>query len=266
MTDWKTGTAGIGGPKKVPYIRFGTGAKHFVILPGVSAEPLLASAAAVARQYEDFGTEYTVTLIDRTDPLREGVTVGDMADDAAAAMLCMGITQAYVFGASQGGMIAMLLAARYPHLVRALAIGSSAAYIPPESGGTMDGWASFAESGDTLGLTRAFCGRLYSPETVRALLPQADALAAGVSPAGCRRFLVQTKACIGFDVRDELKYVRCPALALVPEEDRVIPAGAQCETARLLRAETVVLPGAAHAAYDEIPDYPARLKRFFDRR
>ena len=48
-------------------------------------------------------------------------TLEDMADDAAGLLRALDIAPAHVVGASMGGMIAQLLAARHPELVRSLA-------------------------------------------------------------------------------------------------------------------------------------------------
>jgi pimeloyl-ACP methyl ester carboxylesterase len=53
-------------------------------------------------------------------PLRTPYTLGDMADDAIGLIDGLGIAQAHVVGASMGGMIAQVLAARFPQRVLSL--------------------------------------------------------------------------------------------------------------------------------------------------
>ena len=61
-------------------------------------------------------------------------TLEDMADDAAALLDHLGIDRAHVVGASMGGMIAQIFAARHAHRTNALGIifsSNNSAFLPP---------------------------------------------------------------------------------------------------------------------------------------
>ena len=61
-------------------------------------------------------------------------TLEDMADDAAALLDHLGVEQAHVVGASMGGMIAQIFAARYSRRTKALGIifsSNNSAFLPP---------------------------------------------------------------------------------------------------------------------------------------
>jgi pimeloyl-ACP methyl ester carboxylesterase len=58
----------------------------------------------------------------------------DMADDAAAVLDHLGIDRAHVVGASMGGMIVQIFAARFAHRTRSLAVifsSNNRAFLPP---------------------------------------------------------------------------------------------------------------------------------------
>ena len=58
----------------------------------------------------------------------------DMADDAAAVLDHLGIERAHIVGASMGGMIAQIFAARFPQRTRTLGVifsSNNAAFLPP---------------------------------------------------------------------------------------------------------------------------------------
>ena len=65
---------------------------------------------------------------------RAGYTLEDMADDAAALLDHLDIKQAHIVGASMGGMIAQIFAARFPERTKTLAIlfsSNNSAFLPP---------------------------------------------------------------------------------------------------------------------------------------
>ena len=61
-------------------------------------------------------------------------TLEDMADDAAALLDHLDIERAHIVGASMGGMIAQIFAARFPHRTRTLGLifsSNNQAFLPP---------------------------------------------------------------------------------------------------------------------------------------
>jgi pimeloyl-ACP methyl ester carboxylesterase len=61
-------------------------------------------------------------------------TLDDMADDAAAVLDHLNINRAHIVGASMGGMIAQVFAARFPERARTLAVifsSNNSAFLPP---------------------------------------------------------------------------------------------------------------------------------------
>ena len=114
------------------YCRFGFGNKTFVILPGLSVQSVIRAKEAVEASYAMMGGDFTTYLFDRKYEVSEGYTIYDMADDTAKAMKELGLKDVYLFGASQGGMIAMTIAIRYPELVKKLVLGNTSSHVKPE--------------------------------------------------------------------------------------------------------------------------------------
>lgn len=118
---------------EMEYFRFGQGSRTAVILPGLSVTSVMGSRESIAKQYAAWNSAFTTYLFDRRKDLPETYSVYDMARDTADAMRVLGLSDVCLFGASQGGMIALVLTIENPDLVGRLALGStSAAMTFPE--------------------------------------------------------------------------------------------------------------------------------------
>ena len=251
----------------MPYFRFGQGKKTFVILPGLSLQPVTAAADAVASAYKAFEKDYTVYVFDRRSDLPPVYSISDMAADTAKAFEALGLEQVYLFGASQGGMIAMTLALEKPALVRRLALGSTAARVTPTMQKTLDAWLRLAEQKDGVGLYLAFGEKIYPPALFNALRSMLAEAGKTVPDADFARFAVLAGSIQTFDLSDRLSSLRCPVLALGASDDAVLGENAAEELFEKLGdrpdVQTYLYTDRGHAAYDTAPDYKDRLLRFF---
>ena len=130
------------------YLKFGNGRKNLVILPGLSVQSVLLYSSSVVKQYERFTKDFTVYLFDRRINLPQEYSVSDMADDTAQAVKYLGLKNIYLFGASQGGMIAMDIAIKNVGLVEKLVLASTAMHMDEKSVSIVDDWIKLAENHD----------------------------------------------------------------------------------------------------------------------
>ena len=245
------------------YVIFGEGRKSLVILPGISVKPITLSAAVLRDGFQRFTEEYTVYIFDRRTGLADGCTVESMTDDTADAMTALGISGAYVFGASQGGMMALCIAADHPKLVGKAVIASSSPANNARSEAVFSSWAAAVRKKDAEKLDRLFLKDVYSPATAALLagLPKTDEDRAGEEEL--RRFGILLDACRDFDVTGRLHKIRCPLLAVGSEKDAVFGAEGTRLIAEKTGGECFLYEGFSHAVYDEAPDFRDRMKKFF---
>lgn len=251
---------------EMQYFRFGTGARPFVILPGLSVQSVMGAAEAVAGAYADFAEDYTVYVFDRRSELPAAYSVYQMGLDTAEAMRALGLFGADVFGASQGGMMAQVIAIEAPELVHRLVLGSTTSHIKPEDEPVFDEWLQLARAKDGPALYDAF-GKAIYPEAVYQQYREA-LLAAGatVTDEEFRRFITLTEGMRGFNVTDKLDRIRCPVLVIGVLEDAVLESDATMEIAVKLDEKPgfslYLYTGYGHAAFDTAPDYRERMLRF----
>ena len=114
------------------YIRFGEGNRTMVILPGLSLKPIAASAKAVIDAYQVFAKDYTVYLFDRRTDILDSYSIEEMAEDTITRIEELGLKDLYLFGVSQGGMIAQYIALKQKDLVKKLVLASTTSRFPNE--------------------------------------------------------------------------------------------------------------------------------------
>ncbi len=261
----KTDTVFTGGVE-MSYFSFGTGKKSLVILPGIDVKSVLTAAKAVENAYRCFADEYTVYVFDRRRNLPQRYSIREMADDTAEVMRYLGIRDADVFGASQGGMMAQCIAANAPELVHAMVLGSTTARCNDTIRRTCERWTALARAHDVTGLTADFIDNLYSDNTIRQYRDFLMHMNDRVGEEDIARFIILAQAIIGFDARPELKRVQCPTLVIGVEGDRAVGTEASRELAGILGCELYLYgDGYGHCVFDEAPDYKQRLAEFFRR-
>ena len=245
------------------YLKFGTGSKIMVILPGLSLCSVIRSARAIVKAYSVFSKDYTVYLFDRKKEIERGYTVYDMAEDSALALKTLKLNGVYLLGVSQGGMIAEVLAIRYPELIKKLVLSSTLSRLNDTAKKTLFLWGNIAATGDHVKLNENIFSKIYSKETLDnnkvllALLKQEG------SEEDCKRFVILADATNGFDVNDELDKIKCKTLVIGAENDAVVTGNSSREMAEKLNCDLYMYDKYGHAVYDEAPDFKERVAEFF---
>lgn len=248
---------------EMDYISFGKGEKTFVILPGLSVHSVMGLSGAVEAAYSVFEDEYTVYLFDRKKNIESGYTIREMASDTAAAMSSLGLSSSAVFGASQGGMIAIYLASGHPELVSELILGSTLSRPNDTFLSVGSEWLKKAEERDEEGLLESFVDAVYSESTLSLYRESLIASNRGITEEEWERFIILASSCLDYNSYDELGKIKCPVLVIGCEGDRVVTAASSREIASALGCEIYIYPSTyGHAVYDEAPDYKERCLGF----
>ena len=248
------------------YFKFGQGERTLVIIPGLSVQSVMISANAVVSAYQPLTNDFTIYVFDRRKELPASYSVREMARDTAEAFRALGLRQASVFGASQGGMIAMTMAIENPDLVQKLALCSTAARMTEARYQAVEKWINLAKAGDATSLYLAFGEAIFTRKTFEQLRAFLIETAKSVTDEDLRRFIILAEALKDFDVSDELENISCPVLLVGSKDDRVLGADATEEIAERLNDKPGfalhMYEGFGHAAYDTAPDFKERMLRF----
>lgn len=251
------------GDTEMDYAVFGSGKQCFVILPGISVHSVMGSADAIAEAYQAFSEAYTVYVFDRVKDIKSGYTVRDMAEDTAVAMQALNLTEANVFGASQGGMIALCLAIDHPEMVHKMILGSTLAKANDTCRQVAEEWIQLAKAKDEEDLLAGFADKVYSEATLKAYREALISSNRGISDEEYQRFISLAEACVSFDCYDELSAIQCPVLVLGSEGDQVVTAEGSKQISEALGCEIHLYDDSyGHGVYDEASDYKQRCIDF----
>lgn len=248
---------------EMDYIKFGTGKKPFVIIPGLSLRSILFSASTIATTYSTFSEDYTIYVFDRKREIEPNYSIKDMAMDTANAMKILGIKGAYMLGTSQGGMICQYIAILYPELISAMVLGSTLCRANDTSKKVISSWVSYGEKRDVQGLNRSIFNNIYSEEHLEAHSRAFELIENDGTEKEMERFVILAKACLDFDCYNSLNKIHCPVFVIGDNNDKVVTAEASVEIAEKLNCQLYMYQGYSHAVYDEALDYRDRIWEFF---
>ena len=192
------------------YFRFGNGKNTLVILPGLSVQSVMGSAKAVAGAYRCLTDDFTIWLFDRRNELPASYSVRDMARDMTVVLRVLGLDKVCVFGASQGGMIAMDMAISSPELLRKLVLVSTSARITDEKFRAIEEWTALAEAGKKKELYLAFGEAIYPKGLFESSKELLTAVSETVTDEELERFVILARGVKSHNVYDELEKIACP--------------------------------------------------------
>jgi len=197
----------------------------------------------------------------------------DMAQDAAALLDALGIENAHIVGASMGGMIAQIVAAKHPKHTRSLVSimsttgnrslpqakpeAMAALMTPPASDSREDRIAAGMKAWRVIGSP----GYPATDDELReAITREIDRVP--YDPAGFARQFVAIVAATPRN--DILKSVTCPALVIHGAADPLVPVeGGKDTAASIPGAQLTIVPGMAHDFTDAlVPIYLEHVGAF----
>ena len=260
----KNGTLKIGGTT-MDYIRFGTGERILVMMPGLGdgLRSMKGTALPMAFMYREFARDFTVYAFSRKNALPEGYTTRDMARDQAEAMEQLGFQKADIFGVSMGGMIAQYLAIDYPEKVNKLILTVTSARPNPILTESIEEWVSSAKREDHTSLMDSNVRRIYSDGYYRKNKWMVPIMGKLTKPKCYDRFFVQADACLTHDAYESLNQIQTPTLVIGGEKDISLGGDASREIAeKMPGAELRMYAQWGHGLYEEAKDFNQAVLNF----
>ncbi len=239
---------------QMEYIRFGSGKKILIMLPGLgdSLRSMKGTALPMALLYREFAKVYTVYVFSRKSPLPAGCSTRDMARHQAEAMDLLKIPQADIFGVSMGGMIAQHLAIDFPEKVGKLVLAVTAAQPNPVLTESVTEWITLAQADNHTGFMASNLRRIYSEGYCRKNRWLVPLLGKLTKPKSYDCFYIQADACLTHNTYPHLHQIQAPTLIIGGEKDLALGGDASREMAEaIVQAKLTMFPQWGHGLYEE---------------
>jgi len=233
---------------------------HYDMFGRRNGEPVLliqglgADSRGWLLQRPAIGSRYRGIVFDNRGVGRSGKPVGSydleqMAADAVSVLDAAGIESAHVIGASMGGVIAQIMAVRYPERVRSLVLACTACRHLGWRRELLEEWAAVAQARGMRSFASENMRWLVGPRALRRFWPAFGVLTPLAISAPAHSFVSQVNAILDMDdsVRDLLHTIEVPTLVLVGSQDILTPQADAEEIAELIPdSELAIVQGAAH--------------------
>lgn len=249
----------------VDYIRFGSGPKTLVMIPGVGdgLKTVKGMALPFAFLYRSLAKDFTVYVFSRRRILSPGMTTRDMAEDLNSALEKLGIYSAALSGVSQGGMISQWLTIDHPDKVGKLVLTVTLSRSNAVVRDVINRWTAMADQGDYRGIMLDTAERSYSGKRLKKARLEYRLLSSIGKPKSFDRFRIQAESCLTHDAYDLLDRITCPVLVIGGKEDKIVTGEASVEIAgRIPDCELFLYDGLGHGLYEEAPDFLQRMSDF----
>ncbi len=247
-------------------VRFGTGKKTLVMIPGVGDgfQTVKGVALPMAWQYRKLTRDFTVIVFSRPRLLPSACTTREMASWLAAAMQELRLPPSCVLGISQGGMIAQYLAIDHPEMVERLILTVTTGRRNAVLEKAIAHWKDLAARGDYSGILLDTAERSYTPERLKSVKRMYLALGSFAKVKDFTRFITEADSCLAHDAWKELPRISCPTLVIGGTKDAIVSGSASEELAeRIPGSEIYMYEGLSHGLYEEADDFLDRVTAFF---
>lgn len=250
---------------EMEYVTFGNGTQPFIIIPGLgdALKTVRGTAVPFSYMYRTYAKYFKVYLFSRKNMIPKDYTIADMADDQAKVLKTLGISDACVMGVSQGGMISMHLAAKYPELVTKLVLVNTAPYANDVIKTVVGTWIDMAKQGDFKDIFIDTAEKTYSEQKLKTYRRFYGILSKMSEPRRLERFIIQGNACMAHDARPWLGKIQVPTLIVGGERDYIVGNKAAYELAENISdCKLKIYEKYGHGAFEEAKDFNDLVLKF----
>ena len=244
------------------YIKFGTGKKTLIMIPGVGDGLKTVKGLAVPfyMLYKDFCRDYTVYSFSRRNHIPKDFSIEDMAEDLYKCMAHFKIEKADIIGVSEGGMIGTSLSIYHKEVVNKLVLVVTTPKPTKILKESVTGWIKMAENNDYKNIMLDTAVRSYTGKYTTIGKNIYGMLSYISKPKSFDRFITLLNACLNFNITRKLKHIKADTLIIGAREDNVLGIdGSILLNKKIKNSELYIYEGYSHGVYEQSKDFNKRI-------
>jgi 3-oxoadipate enol-lactonase len=182
-----------------------------------------------------------------TDAPEGPYTLELLAEDVKALLQALGISKTHFMGISMGGMIAQVLALKYPSVLRSLVLCDTSSRIPEEALPIWEERIGLAQEKGMDSLVESTMERWFTASFREKPLPVLDKIRGMIRATPLKGYVGCSRAIMRLNLTERLGEIALPTLIVVGEHDPGTPVSAsQAIQQQIKGSEFVILESAAH--------------------
>ena len=264
LNNFKNGKIEINDSKTF-YIKFGTGKKNLIIIPGVGDgfKTVKGFALPFSVMYKSFTKDYTVYVFSRRSNLPKKFSTEQMANDIIDYMDYLKIDVADAIGVSQVGMIAEYLAINAPNRIKKLVLVVTCARPNKILKENSRIWIEMANKKDFKSIMLDTADKSYVGKYLEKNKKAIKVLSLFYKNATYDRFITEVESCLNHNAFDKLNKIKCKTLIIGAEKDKMLGIeGSKELNNNIKNSELYIYKDYSHGVYEQAKDFNDRVLEF----
>ena len=249
---------------EMEYFKFGNGNKNMIIIPGVSIKSVMLYEDIIKEQYSIFKDEFSVYVFDRKINMEKGYSILDMAKDTIKVIDKLNLKDLYILGASQGGMIGLLIAIKRPDLVKKLNIISSNYKVNDNDYELFNNLINLSKDNKLNIMVDLFSKAAYSKSLYLRVKDNLKPFVDSINNLDIERFIIQCEALKGFNILNDLSKIEANTFIIASKLDQIFSYKDSILMNELIKNSKIYLYNEyGHDVYDEALDIKEKIYNFY---
>ena len=252
------------GEFEMDYFKFGNGKKNMIIIPGVSIKSVMESEEIIKNAYKLFSNDFTIYVFDRKKKMEKSYNIFNMADDLIKTIDGLGLKDLYALGASQGGMIALIIAIKRGDLIKKLNVNSTTAFVTHDKYLLFDELINLSINNKLLDMVKLFCKKAYSNELYESVKDSLLPFVNSINENDINNFIIESEALKDFNILNDLDKIKCDTFIIASKLDQIFDYNDSITLNNKIKNSKLFLYDKyGHDVYDEALDIKNRIYDFY---